>query len=158
MTEMDPAEVPAPAPKQSDPLDDVGRLVKRAQRFAASILKKAKAGDIVIKDAADANKLLQSIASLSRSTCELEKLRFEKAGALKIAMDQLAADVRLRLQGRPDLQAALHAELYGAHQALMQNLKSGMVGQVPNRMQSIMVGHPDNVKLIDSRAELEPED
>lgn len=151
MTKKDPVEFPAPAPRQSDPLDDVGRLVKRAQRFASAILKKAKAGDIVIKDAADANKLLQSIASLSRSTCELEKLRFEKAGALKVAMDQLASDVRMRLQGRPDLQAALHAELYGAHNNLMVDYKKGMVGQVPNKVQSLMVGHPDNVKLIDSK-------
>jgi len=136
--------------KTNEPLDDIGRLVRKAQLFATRILRSAKAGDIKIENATDATKLLQSIASLSRSACELERIRFEKSGALKAALEALSNDVRVRLDRRPDLQRQIQVELCAARDDLVADYKKNLNGQIPSKTQALMMGHLEEPTVADS--------
>lgn len=100
--------------KQNDMLDDLAKTVRRAQLFAVRILNKSKAANIEITNSADAAKILQSLASLSRACAEIEKIKLDRDGAIKLALESLSADIKARLKNRPDLYDEVRKEIYGA--------------------------------------------
>ena len=142
--------------RTNDPLDDVARLVRRAQTFATRILRNAKAGDIEITNAADATRLLQSISSLSRSACELEKLKFEKSGAIRAALQVLSDDVRVRLNHRPDLQKQIRAELYASQADVVSDLKQNP--RALPQLKASLAAHLADEPVTDSRLDNEEDE
>jgi hypothetical protein len=134
--------------KQTDQLDDMAKMVKKAQLFAARILHRSKNSDLVIKDAGDASRLLASIASLSRACCELEKVKLERDGSLRQAIQVLGEDIRLRLERRPDLYAEVRKEIYGAQtHRIMEMKENDSRALLPSKTQ-LMANHLE-VTLVD---------
>ena len=134
--------------RQTDELADMTKMVKRAQLFAARILHRSKNSDIEIKDAGDASRLLQSIASLSRACCELEKVKLERDGSLRQAIAILGEDIRVRLERRPDLYAEVRKEIYGAQtHRIMEMKENDSRALLPSKTQ-LMANHLE-VTLVD---------
>ncbi len=135
--------------KQNDPLDDMTRMVKRAKNFAARVLQKSKGADIQIKDVTEASQLLQAIAGLSRAVANLEKVRLERDGAIRMALKVLSEDCRARLEQKPKLWVALQKELYAAKDDRVAKLKENPRASLPNKNQILLANQLDDENDLD---------
>ena len=107
--------------KKTDSLDDMERIVKRAQIFAARILQRSKGSDIQLQDPSDAAKLLNSIASLARAATELEKTKMEREGAIRIAARLIWNEMERKwLRDNPKLLTKLRQEMDKVQRKLLQ--------------------------------------
>ena len=125
---------------QTDPLDDMGRIVKRAQLFAARILQRSKGSDIQLKDPSDAAKLLNAIASLSRAATELEKTKMEREGAIRLAARAIWDELyRKWLKSNPGLLREVQLEISREQQEMLQEQYKNPCGAVSGKKERMAI-------------------
>ena len=82
-------QIPKPPVRSGDAVSQGGKLVRKATKLIENILKNNTADDLRFKDIREVSSFLSSLAQLTRAASDLERIRLEREGSMKLAAQQL---------------------------------------------------------------------